>query len=65
MRNSYNIFIGKYEERPLARPRRRRDDNIRMDLRKIRWEVVDWIHTAQDRDQWRAFVYTVTNLRVL
>jgi hypothetical protein len=39
-------------------------DNITMDLREIVWEIVDWIHLAQDRNQWRALVYTVMNLRV-
>jgi hypothetical protein len=44
---------------------RRRVDNIKMDLREIRWDGVDWIDMAQDRDQWRALVNTVLNLRVL
>jgi hypothetical protein len=35
-----------------------------MDLREIEWEGVDWVHPAQDRDQWRAVVYTVMNIRV-
>jgi hypothetical protein len=39
-------------------------DNIKMDLREIRWDGMDWIDLAQDRDQWRALVNTVTNLRV-
>jgi hypothetical protein len=39
-------------------------DNIKMDLREIGWDVVDWIDLAQDRDQWRALVNTVMNLRV-
>jgi hypothetical protein len=66
MRIVYKILIGKHErKRPLRRSRRRCDDNIRMDLREIGWEGVDWIHLAQDRDQWRAVVYTVMNLWVL
>jgi hypothetical protein len=51
-------------QEPLVRPRHRWEDNIRMDLGEIGWEVVDWIHLAQDRDQWRAVVNTVMNLRV-
>jgi hypothetical protein len=39
-------------------------DNIKMDLREIEWDVVDWMFMAQDRDQWRALVNTVLNLRV-
>jgi hypothetical protein len=39
-------------------------DNIKMDLREIRWNGMDWIELAQDRDQWRALVNTVMNLRV-
>jgi hypothetical protein len=41
------------EKRPLGRPRRKWEDNIKIDFREIGWEVVDWIHLAQDRDQWR------------
>jgi hypothetical protein len=53
----------KYERRrPLGRPRRRWEDNIRMDLREIGWEGVDWILLAKDRDQWWAVVNTVMNL---
>jgi hypothetical protein len=47
--------------RPLARPRRRWVDNIKMDLREIGWDSID---LAQDRDQWRALVNAVINLRV-
>jgi len=55
MRAVYKILIGKPErKRPFGRPRRRWDDNIIMDLKEIGWEVVEWIHLAQDRDQWRA-----------
>jgi hypothetical protein len=52
MRNPYKIFIVKSEgKRPLGRPRRRWEDNIRVDLREIGWEVVDWMHLDQDGDQ--------------
>jgi hypothetical protein len=51
-------------KRPLGRPRRRWEDNIRMDRREIGWGGMDWIDLAQDRDQWRALVNTVMNLRV-
>jgi hypothetical protein len=48
----YNILVGKPGWKgPLERPRRRCEDNIRIDLRKIRWEGADWMHLAQDRDQ--------------
>jgi hypothetical protein len=46
------------------RLRRRWVDNIKMDLREIGWDGVDWIDLAQDRDQWRAVVNTVMNFRV-
>jgi hypothetical protein len=56
---------GKPEgRRPLGRPRRRWVDNIKMDIREIGWSGMDWIHLAQDKDQWRALVNTVMNLRV-
>jgi hypothetical protein len=47
-----------------GRPTPRREDNLRLDLTELIWEIVDWIHVAQDRDQWRALVNTVMNLRV-
>jgi hypothetical protein len=57
--------VGKPKgKRPLGRPRRRWEDNIKMDLREIRWGVMDWIDLAQDWDEWRALVSTVMNLRV-
>jgi hypothetical protein len=63
-RNAYTILLRKSEgKRPLGRPRRRWVDNIKMDLREIARDGVDWIDMAQDRDQWRAFVKTVLNLR--
>jgi hypothetical protein len=51
-------------KRRLGRPRRSRNDNIETDLREIGWGGMDWIHLAQYRDQWRALVKTVMNLRV-
>jgi hypothetical protein len=59
------ILVGKPEgKRPLGRQRRRWVDNIKIDLREIRWDGVEWIDLAQDRDQWRALVNMVMNLRV-
>jgi hypothetical protein len=64
-RNGCRIVVGKSEgKRPLGRPRRRWVDNIKIDLREIEWDGMDWIDLAQDRDQWRALVNTVLNLRV-
>jgi hypothetical protein len=64
-RNVYRTFVGKPEgKRPLGRPRCRWVENIKMDLRDIEWDVVDWIELAQNRDQCRALVNTVMNLRV-
>jgi hypothetical protein len=60
VRGAYNILVGRPEgRRQLGRPRRRRDDNIKMDLREIGFGDVDWIHLSQDRDRWRALVNTV------
>jgi hypothetical protein len=65
VRGAYNILVGRPEgRRPLGRPRRRWEDNIKMDLGEIGFGDVDWIHLAQDRDRWRALVSTVMNLRV-
>ena len=56
-------LVGKPEgKRPLGRPRRRWDDNIKMDLREA-GEGGDWVELAQDRDRWRALVNTVKNLQ--
>jgi hypothetical protein len=64
-RNAYRILVGKPEgKRPLGRRRRRWVDNIKMDLREIGWDAVDWMDMAQDRDQCRALVNMVLNLRV-
>jgi hypothetical protein len=65
-KNMYKVLMGKPEgKKPLGRPSRRWEDGIRMDLREIGWGSVDWIQLSQDRDQWRAVVNTVMNLRVL
>jgi hypothetical protein len=57
-------LVGKPEgKKPLGIPRCRWEDNIRMDLRVIEFEVVAWIHMAQDKDRWRALVNVVINLR--
>jgi hypothetical protein len=65
-RNAYRILVGNPEgKKPLGRPRRRWVDSIKMDLREIGWDGRDWIDLAQDRDQWRALVNAIMNLRVL
>jgi hypothetical protein len=64
-RGVYRILVEKLEgRRPLGRPRRRWEDNIRMDLREVGCRCVDWMKLAQDRDRWRALVSAVINLRV-
>jgi hypothetical protein len=56
-RNAYRILVGKREgKRPLGRPRRRWVDIIKMDLREMKWDGMDWIELAQDRDQWRGLL---------
>jgi hypothetical protein len=65
VRGAYNILVGRPEgRRPLGRPRRRWEDNIKMDLGEVGFGDVDWIDLAQDRDRWWALVITVMNLRV-
>jgi hypothetical protein len=64
-RNAYRILVGSPEEkRPLERPRRRWVDNIKMELRERGRDGMDWIDLALDRDQWRALVNAIMNLRV-
>jgi hypothetical protein len=64
-RGVYRILVGRPEgKRPLGRPRRRWENNIKMDLREIGIDGVNWIQMAQDRVQWRACVNTVMDLRV-
>ena len=61
----YRGLVGKPEgRRPLGRPRRRWEDNIRMDLWEVGCGCVDWMELAQDRDRWRALVSAVMNFRV-
>jgi hypothetical protein len=64
-RGAYRALVGKPEgRRPLETPKRRWEDNIKMDLREVGWGGMDWINLAQDRDRWRALVNAVMNLRV-
>jgi len=64
-RGVYRVLMGKPEgKRPLGRPRRRWEDNIKMDLQEVGFGGMDWIEVAQDRDRWRAFLTVVMNLRV-
>jgi hypothetical protein len=64
-RNAYRVWLGKPGgKRPLGRPVNRWEDNIRVDLREIRWGDMDWIDLAQDRNQWKALVNMVVNLLV-
>jgi hypothetical protein len=58
-----NVYVPR-EGRPLGRPRRRWEDNIKMDLQEVGWGGMDWIDMAQDRDRWRTLVSAVMNLRV-
>jgi hypothetical protein len=59
-RNAYRLLVGKPEgKRPLGRPRRRWEDNIRMDLGEVKWSDVDWISLAKDRKRRRALVNSV------
>jgi hypothetical protein len=64
-RGAYRVLVWKPEgRRPLGRPRRRWEDNIKMYVGGIGWGDIDWIDLAQDKDRWRAVVNTVMNLRV-
>jgi hypothetical protein len=61
----HRVLVGKPEgKRPLRRPRRRWENNIKMDLQEVGGDGGDWMELAQDRDRWRALMSTVKNLRV-
>ena len=61
----YRVLVGKPEgKRQLGRPRRRWEDNIKLDLQEVGGGCGEWLELAQDRDRWRALVSTVMNLRV-
>jgi hypothetical protein len=64
-RGVYRVLVGRPESRrPLGRPRRRWEVNIKMNLREIGIDEANWIRLVQDRVHWRAFVNTAMNLRV-
>jgi len=64
-RGLYGVVVGKPEGKtPLGRPRRRWEDNIKMDLQELGYGGVEWIELAKDRDRWRALVNAVMNTRV-
>jgi hypothetical protein len=64
-RNAYRVLVRKPEgKRSLGRPRHRWVDNVKIDLRDIGWNGMDWINLAQNRDRWRVLVNMVVNLRV-
>jgi hypothetical protein len=56
-RGVYRVLVGKLGgKRPLGKPRRKWEDNMRRDIQEVGWGAVDWIDMAQDRDRWRALV---------
>jgi len=64
-RGVHRVLVGKPEGKStLGRPRRRWEDNIKMDLQEVGGACEDWMELAQDMDRWRALVSTVMNLRV-
>ena len=63
-RGVYRVLVEKPKgKRPLGRPRRRWEDNIKMNLQDVGWGAMAWIDLAQDRDRWRALVTAVMNLQ--
>jgi hypothetical protein len=64
-RGAYRVLVGKHEgKRPLGRPRRRWQDNAKMDLQEVSLEGMDWTDLAQDRYSWRALVNAAMNIRI-
>jgi hypothetical protein len=64
-RSVHRVLVGKTEgKRPMGRPRRRWEDNIKMDLQEVGEGYGEWMELAQDRDRWRALVSAVMNFRV-
>jgi hypothetical protein len=64
-KNAYRFFVRKPEgKRPLGKSRRKWEDNIKMDLREIIWDDIEWIDLAQDRVPWRVRMGTAMNLQV-
>jgi hypothetical protein len=62
-RNAYRVLAGNPEEMELfGRPKPTKDDNIEMDLKETGWNVMNWIHVAQERDKWLALMHMVMNL---
>jgi hypothetical protein len=65
MTGAYRVLVGRPDgKRPLARPRRRCEDNNKMDVQEVGWRGMEWIDWAQERDRCRALVNAVMNLRV-
>jgi hypothetical protein len=64
-RGTYRVLVGKTDgKRPLGGPRRRCEDNIKMNLQEVGWGTMDWIALAQDREMWRSLMNAAMNFRV-